>query len=247
MNQPPSAPDEPGLFDLPLQVDGPQEDAESVVAEESARPRRSRRGATRETMPLFQGGEGRPREEVRPLPLDRLPQAPPAEPEERQEWPRLAHGARTAAPAEIDSEIEPQLGENADAGVGARFKAALADLVVFAAVTAIVLVGTLRFGVTLRWSDWPAYALFVLTFSFLYSVISLAFWGQTPGMVWAGIVARGEEADALAFGQTARRWAAGLLTVALVGLPGLLALRGRSLADRLSGSRTYSLDASPAR
>ena len=64
-------------------------------------------------------------------------------------------------------------------------------------------------------------------------------------MVWAGIVARGEDAEPLAFGQTARRWIGGLLTMALGGLPGLLALSGRSLADRLSGSRTLTLD-SPA-
>ena len=77
-------------------------------------------------------------------------------------------------------------------------------------------------------------------FSFLYSVVTLAFWGQTPGMVAAGLMARSHGDQPLSFGQTGLRWLAGLLTVALGGLPLLVALTGRSFADRLSGSATYT-------
>ncbi|HSM51631.1 MAG TPA: RDD family protein, partial [Thermoanaerobaculia bacterium] len=91
-------------------------------------------------------------------------------------------------------------------------------------------------------ADWPAYAAFLVAFSFLYWVIPLAFWGQTPGMVWAGVVARNLDDGPLAFGQTARRWLGSLLSLALLGLPGLGALRGRSLADWMSGSRTLSVE-----
>ena len=83
--------------------------------------------------------------------------------------------------------------------------------------------------------------LFLLAWSFLYFVIALAFWGQTPGMAWAGVIARARAEEPLSFGQTVRRWAGAWLTWALAGLPGLLALTGRSLADRLSDSRTYEL------
>ena len=85
------------------------------------------------------------------------------------------------------------------------------------------------------------WAIFLLAWSFLYFVVSLAFWGQTPGMAWAGLIARVGESEPLSFGQTARRWAATWLTWACAGLPGLLAFTGRSLADRMSGSRTYAL------
>ncbi|MBZ0149688.1 MAG: branched-chain amino acid ABC transporter permease [Pseudorhodoplanes sp.] len=73
------------------------------------------------------------------------------------------------------------------------------------------------------------------------AVISLAFWGQTPGMAWVGLVARTVAGEPLSFGQTALRWAGSWLTWATLGLAGLSALSGRSLADRVSGSATYAL------
>ncbi|HUP42559.1 MAG TPA: RDD family protein, partial [Thermoanaerobaculia bacterium] len=89
--------------------------------------------------------------------------------------------------------------------------------------------------------DWPALVLFLLVFSFLYTVLPLAFWGQTPGMAWAGLVARARGYESLTFSQTGRRWLGGLLTAALLGLPALLAAGGgRSMADRLSDSDTYA-------
>lgn len=238
MNHTPSSPDEPSLFDLPLH--SAEESAEEQAVEELQRPARrgGRRAATRETLPLFQAESVAPEKRPTvPFPLERLPQAPPAE---SGEWPRLAHGARDRSADEQD--LAEAYSDGHAATLAARFKAAAADGMLLVAVLALLPVGALRLGAAVRWNDWPAYLAFVAAFSFLYSVISLAFWGQTPGMVWAGIVARSEDAEPLAFGQTARRWFGGILTLALAGLPGLLALGGRSLADRLSGSRTLSVD-----
>ena len=97
-------------------------------------------------------------------------------------------------------------------------------------------------GHTVSWRDVPPLLVFALLFSFLYSVFSLAFWGQTPGMAWAGQLARSVTGEPLTFGQTALRWLGGLLTLLLAGLPLLLALAGgRSLADRISDSKTLQL------
>lgn len=126
------------------------------------------------------------------------------------------------------------------AGLGSRISAAGADLLVHASVAVGVLVGCRLMGVRPVLSDWPAVALFLLSFSFLYTVVPLAFWGHTPGMAWAGLDARSRDGEPLAFDQTARRWIGGILTLLLLGLPLLLAFGGRSLSDLLSGSETLS-------
>ena len=59
-------------------------------------------------------------------------------------------------------------------------------------------------------------------------------------MAWAGLVSQNRDGEPLTFDQTARRWIGALLTLGTAGLPLLLALRGRSLADLLSGSVTWS-------
>jgi hypothetical protein len=120
----------------------------------------------------------------------------------------------------------------------ARLTAALADLGVHAAVAGAGWLGAHLLGARLDTADLPALAVYLLAFSFLYAVVSLAFWGRTPGMTAAGVVSRGPGGGPLTFGQTGLRWLAGVLTAALCGLPLLVALTGRSLADRLSGSRT---------
>jgi uncharacterized RDD family membrane protein YckC len=124
------------------------------------------------------------------------------------------------------------------AGIGRRLAAAAADLLVHAAVTVLALAGCRYLGVLPVLDDWPAMAVFLLSFSFLYTVVPLAFWGHTLGMTWAGLTADSADGQPLSFDQTARRWLGALLTLATLGLPLLLALGGRSLADRLSGSRT---------
>lgn len=133
------------------------------------------------------------------------------------------------------------------AGFGRRLWAALANGVVQSAMLVLLVEGA-------SWiagEPGPAWvgplALFVAIFSFFYAVIPLAFWGQTPGMAWAGIVARSPGGEALSFGQAARRWLGGWLTALLGGLPGLLLFSGRSLTDRLSGSRTLAAAADASR
>ena len=79
---------------------------------------------------------------------------------------------------------------------------------------------------------WLPFGFFALT------AIPLAFFRRTAGMAVVGLRASSLDRSPLSFGQAFRRWLGGLLTVLLAGLPGLLATRGRSLADRLSGSRT---------
>ena len=122
---------------------------------------------------------------------------------------------------------------------GRRFAAGLADLLVHAAIGVTALIGIRWMGVRAALSDWPALALFLVSFSFLYVVLPLAFWGYTLGMAWAGLMARNRDGEPLTFDQTARRWLGGLLTVFTLGVPLLAMIRGRSLADWISGSVTY--------
>lgn len=125
-------------------------------------------------------------------------------------------------------------------GVLDRLLGGLIDLGLHVVVLLVVGAGSWLLGAALRTEDWPAYAVFLLLFSLLYTAIPLAFWGQTPGMMRVGHVARTGEGEPLTFGQTALRWIGALVTVALAGLPLLLALgaQSRSLADRMSGSYT---------
>lgn len=125
-----------------------------------------------------------------------------------------------------------------DVPVRLRALAGLADLAVHGALLLLVLLGERLVGMRWDLDQWPGLATFLLTFSFLYTVVPLAFWGQTPGMSVAGILACTEEGENLSFPQTAARWAAGLLTLLLLGLPLVAALWGPALSDRLSQSLT---------
>lgn len=145
------------------------------------------------------------------------------------------------APFDEDAaaEARPVSRSPGPAPFSARLVAALADLGVHAAAAGAGWLGTLLLGARLDAADLSALAVYLLAFSFLYSVVSLAFWGRTPGMTAAGVVARGPGDAPLTFGQTGLRWLAGVLTAVLLGLPLLVAITGRSLADRLSGSATF--------
>lgn len=123
--------------------------------------------------------------------------------------------------------------------IGSRFASGGADLLVHAAVTVILLIGSRMMGIRPDLADWPAFALFLLAFSFLYMVVPLAFWGHTLGMAWSGLVARNRDGEPLTFDQTARRWLGSLLSAGTLGLPLLLTGDRRSLTDRISGSATY--------
>ncbi len=107
----------------------------------------------------------------------------------------------------------------------------------------LLLVALLAQGVRPAISDWPAGLVFLLTFSFLYAVLPLAFWGRTPGMALAGLRGTSTDGRPMSFRQAVLRWLGSVLTLALAGLPLLLlALGGRSLSDLLSGSTTRLLD-----
>lgn len=122
--------------------------------------------------------------------------------------------------------------------IGSRLAAGAADLLMHGAVIILLLIGTRSLGVRPTLQDAPAFAVFLLVFSFLYTVVPLAFWGHTLGMAWAGLTSHNRDGEPLTFDQTARRWFGGVLTVATAGLPLLAAFRGRSLSDLLSGSTT---------
>ncbi len=117
-----------------------------------------------------------------------------------------------------------------------RLSAGLADLALLFAVLGSLVGGAAVQGVPLARAPWPAFGLMLLVFSYLYTVIPLAFWGRTPGMALARLRARCWSGENLSFGQSGRRWLGALIAAALLGLPLLLALTGRSLGDRLSRS-----------
>jgi hypothetical protein len=171
--------------------------------------------------------------------------------------------ARAAAPLqpELFAEAEP-LGEDDDeraaragmpeaayveapagpviAGFAARLLAGGADALLHLGVLAGVYLGLIALQVEPRLDHWPALATLLVAFSFLSSVISLAFWGQTAGMAWRGLQSRDRLQRPLTFRQAVLRWAGGVLTFAAAGLPLLpLALGGATLADWISRSLTY--------
>jgi uncharacterized RDD family membrane protein YckC len=202
-------PDEPLLFDLPLEPErGRRAPAPSAPISERKRAPRA----------------------APPEPISPISPIPPERPAPEAS---LSFDEPDEAPARANR-------RTGRAGLGSRISAAGADLIVHASVAVGVLVGCRLMGVHPVLSDWPAVALFLLSFSFLYTVVPLAFWGHTPGMAWAGLDARSRDGEPLAFDQTARRWIGGIVTLLLLGLPLLLAFGGRSLSDLLSGSETLS-------
>lgn len=187
------------------------------------------------------------------LPLFDLPLRGPQPAKAPAPRPRrpAAEAAAPAVPVAAEEQLElGELDEIAEAlpafagkaTIGDRFFAGLADLMVHVVTLGLAALAVFFLGhpVTLR--EAPPLLVFGLLFSFLYSVFSLAFWGQTPGMAWAGHLARSVTGEPLTFGQTVLRWLGGILTLGLLGLPLLLALAGgRSLADRVSDSKTLQL------
>jgi uncharacterized RDD family membrane protein YckC len=193
----------------------------------------------------------KPREPEEPLLFD-LPLATPAAEdsppvEERKRPAREARPEpRSSRPVPVPDpepleEDEPVQARPASelAGRGRRFTAGAADLLVHAAVGVLALAGTLWLGVHPRIQQWPAFAVFLLSFSFLYTVLPFAFWGHTLGMAWARITSRNRDGEPLTFDQTARRWLGGIVTTATLGLPLLVTGDRRSLTDVISGSATY--------
>ena len=122
------------------------------------------------------------------------------------------------------------------AGVRARLLAAGVDLGCHGIVAAAGAAGAVMLGVPAEAQAVPGIALLVVVFSLFFLVVPLAFWGKTAGMAAAGLVCRAADDQPLTFGEAGRRWLGSVLTVALAGVPALLVLGGRSLADRLSGT-----------
>jgi len=193
---------------------------------------------------------GKPSEPEEPLLFDLPLSAPGSEREEPEEelFPvapkRASRETRRTGPVPVpvpEREAAPEP-RSEFAGPVRRIASGLADLVVHAAVGVLALLGCRWLEVRPQVHEWPAFAAFLLAFSFLYTVLPLAFWGHTPGMAWAAITSRNRDGEPLTFDQTVRRWLGGLLTLALVGLPLLLGFGGRTLTDWISGSATYPFD-----
>ncbi len=173
------------------------------------------------------------------LPLTPPPADPPSPTEQEVGTPALETDSAEAFADEPLAEPSSQGVEPTLAPLGRRALSGGADILLHAGALASLALGLYAMGIEPRLSHWPALALFILAFSFLYTVVSLAFWGQTAGMAWFGLAARESPQFPPSFVQASKRWAGGLLTLALAGLPILLALRGASLSDLLSGTRTY--------
>jgi uncharacterized RDD family membrane protein YckC len=213
---------EPSLFDLPLDL--PDHDRLAPVLEDEdldeavpPRPRPARLEAI-------------PAERPAPIP------PPTAAPRRPAPVPVAPAPKATAPPAKERDEDEGTPGR---VGLGSRLAAGLADLLVHAAIAAVALVGARLLGANPTPAEWPPMVIFLLSFSFLYTILPLAFWGQTLGMTWAGLLSRNRDGEPLTFDQTARRWFGGLLTAATLGLPLLLAAKGRTLTDLISSSNTF--------
>ncbi len=131
-------------------------------------------------------------------------------------------------------------GATVSASLGNRLVAAALDLLALALLLGLLVGVSAAMGIEVRLDDLPFYLPTWLAFGFFYQVLPLLFWGRTPGMAWAGIESRDDDGEPLTLQQAALRWLAGLVTWLLLGLPGLLAVTGRSLTDRLSGSRTFA-------
>jgi uncharacterized RDD family membrane protein YckC len=119
-----------------------------------------------------------------------------------------------------------------------RLFAGRVDLAVHVGVAALALFGARLLGVPPALALLPPFAVLLVVFSLFYTVVPLAFWGKTPGMAAVGLACQAGDELPLTFAEALRRWVGELATVALVGLPGLLALGAsrRSLADRWSSS-----------
>lgn len=209
--------DTPLLFDLPMDAGETQRPS---TAQEAAQSPESTKKSSEETLTATQSKEG----ETESLPL--FAAAGDSPDLEDRETASAQVGAVPPSPP-------------LPAPLGKRFLAGAIDLAVWLATLLFLALGASFLGVGLSVRDWPAAVLFVAAFSFLYTVIPLAFWGKTPGMAWARIVAHAGKGEPLTFGQTGIRWLATLVTLAFLGLPSLLALfPGGSLVDRWSHSHT---------
>jgi len=182
-------------------------------------------------LPLFDTAQ-RDQEE-----LDELFDDAPSGPESGDE-PFLVEEIEVPEPPEAPAPQAPAQRNPRPAGIGARLVAGLTDLLVHIALGGVLIGGSSLLGAPVGLSHLAPLAIVGGIFSFLYHVVPLAFWGRTPGMAVAGLRARSLGDRPLSLPQATKHWLALVLTTATGGLGVLLALGGRSLADRLSGSQT---------
>jgi uncharacterized RDD family membrane protein YckC len=216
MKRPDSQLEEPALFDLPL-----HEPADAEARRSPPPRRRAAESPVPQPLSLFAEAAG----------AEGVEDAPPARPS-----PPSAPAPPSLAAARLGPRPLPPPTAVPRVGFGPRLAAGLADLAVHAAVAVLLVAGSRALGVP-GTPPWPPLALCLTLFSFVYFVVPLAFWGNTPGMAWRGLQARSRGGEPLSFGQATRRWLGALATAALLGLPALAAWwKGRSLADLVSGS-----------
>lgn len=211
------------LFDLPLGL--PSDDDRDDLLPEEVLPEEPRSAPTRppETSRRESPQPGSLRRESQP----ELPQRSPSPSSHRNQPVPSQSSASSTTP------LLP-------AGLGRRLLSGVADLLVHAGALATAVLGLDLMGIELDVAHALPLALLILSFSYLYTVISLSFWGQTAGMAWLGIAARQSPQFPLSFRQSTIRWMGGLLTFGLAGLPLLLTLTGGSLTDRMSESQSYA-------
>lgn len=166
---------------------------------------------------LFDEADGSPSPESGPTELFDDPADEPV-------WPTAPEPAEDAAAGEVT--------------LADRWLSGAADALLLLSVLCVALLSMLPLGLVPGRGQWPGLALFLGSFSFMYCTFPLAFWGQTPGMAWRGLRAINDDGLSLSFSQTTLRWVGGGATLLLLGLPLVVALSGRSVADRLSGSWT---------
>ena len=225
MSSSPSTPDDPGLFDdLPLHSEEPP----GKVAPPSA--------PVKPELPLARSAEKSTLPD--PLRSEELSLLFDEAPEEKSSAAEPKPATRTVP---VAAESKPAPAKQDEDLARSRLLAGLLDLGVVAAVAISAVVCVALMGVDLTPWPWAPMALFLTSFSFLYSIFPLAFWGRTPGMAALGLRARGLDGRSLSFGQTAWRWVAGLVTVLTFGLPLVLTLKGTYLSDLLSKSQSRVL------
>lgn len=209
------------LFDLPLQSDS--EEGEELPGDESFHGE----GPSELDEPSDDGG-ALGAEELAP----------------EDDEPPKPRGLFDALEEELGESLDHDFSDEIDEESGAiaspvdRLLAGLADIGVHLVMIAASALACVLVGVPVRATDWPPFLGLALVLSFLYWIIPLAFWGQTPGMAWIGNVARSDGDEPLSFGQAVLRWLGALISLAFLGLPVLMAFGGRSLSDRLSDSKT---------
>ncbi len=226
-------PDEPVLFDLPLGL--PEGDDGSDASDDFVEREPPRAVAKSRERSGSKGASASVRANEAPSPQDFLPL-----PEPEPIYPRAVPPLRSHR-ADVEADEIPVAAAVPDSVFPSgreRWIAGAADLLVHGAVLVVALIGVRVLGVHPGFAHALPLALFLASFSFLYTVIPLAFWGQTLGMGWMQTIARDRDGQALTFDQTARRWLGGVLATALLGIPVWIAVRGRSLSDWISGSIT---------